>query len=451
MRLCLSTIVVFKNRNNFVSSYQRKRLQSMKINRTILLTLSLTIMTSPCWAWVAGFGSEALVTRQDLADKQTLYLAGYGLLGNREANGIHDDVFARSLYLSDDKNAVLIISLDAVGFSQTLGKRVRGALSEALLIPEANILLTATHTHSSIDLLGLWGSLEKEQADAITERVVTSGRSAVSSARPANLMLGLSHQGKGYNRRLKSNEIIPQVLSLNITETNGKPIALLFSFGSHPVVLDKNNLEITSDWVNFSRSQIEKELGTKAMFINGSLGDVLPSLDGKPSDVRTFEFAREYGNSIAQAVIQANSESRALNSHLAYCSEALPLKVDNFKVIALTKAVNNGTIDWTSLTDTSLSTTTSVLIIDKLVLMSVPGEPVTQLSQQLMAKVPNHDRAIFSLTHDSLGYLIPEEDVGREGGYEEVFNLNKRFGTDLSKSMDRLLKQCLGQSLITTN
>ncbi|KEQ18332.1 neutral/alkaline non-lysosomal ceramidase N-terminal domain-containing protein [Endozoicomonas numazuensis] len=425
---------------------------NMKINRTILFILSLTLTASSCWAWIAGFSSETLVTHQDLADKQTLYLAGYGILGNREATGIHDDVSARSLYLSDSNNSVLIISLDAVGFSQKLGKRLRKALSEELEIPSKNILLTATHTHSSIDLQGLWGSLEEEQASVITKRIVKSGKSAVANARSAKLMLGLSDQGKGYNRRLKSNEIVSQVLSLNITEKNGNPIAMLFSFGSHPVALDDNNLEITSDWVGFSRDQIEKELGTRAIFINGSLGDVMPSLDGKPSNKRTFEFAKEYGESIARAVIQADKNARELNSHLAYCTEYIPLEVDNLKIITLTKTVRNGTIDWSSLTDTSLNTRTSVLILDRLVIMSVPGEPVTQMSQQLMAKAPLFDRALFSLTHDSLGYLIPEEDVGRKDGYEEMFNLNRSFGTHVSNSIDRLLNQCLGkQRTISTN
>ncbi|WP_079253782.1 neutral/alkaline non-lysosomal ceramidase N-terminal domain-containing protein [Endozoicomonas arenosclerae] len=421
----------------------------MKINRTTVLAFFLTVMTSPCWAWMAGFASEPLVTSEDLTDKRKVFLAGYGVLGNREASGIHDDVFARSLYLSDGKNTVLIVSLDAVGYSQTLANRLRTALASELQLPEENILLSATHTHSSIDLQGIWGSIDEKQADAITNRVVKSGKAAAANSKPARLMLGLSNQGKGYNRRLKSSDIIPQVLSLNITGTDGKPIALLFSFGSHPVALDKDNLAVTSDWVNFSRNQIEKELGTKALFINGSLGDVLPSLDGKPNDVRTFEFAEEYGDLIARTVIQANKESRVLNSHLAYCREPLPLEVDNLKVIALTKGLNNGTIDWTSLTDTTLTTTASVLVLDKLVIMSVPGEPVTQLSQTLMAKVPDYDRAIFSLTHDSLGYLIPEDDVGRKDGYEETFNLNPRFGTELSNAIDRLLKQCLGSQLQT--
>jgi hypothetical protein len=416
----------------------------MTNNKAITLTLLLTLIALPSWAWVAGAGSEKLVSEKDFNDKDSIYLAGYGLFSQRKASTIHDNVYARSLYLSDGNTKLLMTSLDVVGFSQKLTESLRTKLSTALDIPSENIILSATHTHSSIDLQGLWGNIEDDQRKQIEERVLSSARQAKLQAKPATLSMALSDQGKGYNRRLKSAHIIPQILSLKITGKQGSPIALLFSFGSHPVVLDSPNKQISSDWVSYTRLAIEREFKAPAMFINGSVGDVLPSRDGSPNDDRTFQYAEAYGFDIANAILNSLKHSpETLNSQLSYCTETIEVDVDNLTLIGLTKGLNNGIINWPSLSSTTVTTRTSLLILDKLILMTVPGEPVTQLSEQLMSKVSDRPVAVLSLTHDSLGYVIPEKDHGRENGYEESMALSNTYGTQISQSMDRLLKECL--------
>lgn len=407
------------------------------------LLLALTLLSQSALAWEAGFQRADLLTKKNLNDKHPVYLAGYGLFGNREAKGILDPVYIDSLYLKSGSTELIFIAMDVVGFSQSFGEKLRIRLSEELSMPLENILISATHTHSSIDLQGLWGGVSHQQREAILERAAQSAIDAYGKRQPVTVSLAVSKTGKGFNRRTRNSWIIPQITTLKVLDKNKSPLALLFSFGSHPVVLGQDNLSASADWVGESRRIIEKQQQAPALFINGVLGDVVPSLDGLPSKQRNIEFVHQYGTAIANSVLESLNKATPLNSSLKYCSERLTIKSDNFPLIFLTKILRQGTVNWFSPGSLSFSTQTSVIVMDSLVLMTTPGEPITLLGKELLSKVSGRPSAVLSLTHDSLGYLIPKEEYGREGAYEEKFAISRSLGQEVSSSIDKLLTECI--------
>ncbi len=406
----------------------------------VVIVLILKSGSALASSWIAGFGMKRLITEQDLLTADPVYLAGYGLFGNRAANNIHDDVSARSLYVSDGSREIMFISLDVVGFSQVFAKQLRQELTRSIDIKAANIILSATHTHSSIDVQGIWGSITEQQKHKLISRIVESARKALTHQTPVSMKLSRSNNGQGVNRRHGSDGIIQQITSIHIETPDHKPVALLFTFGSHPVVLDKNNLQVTSDWVGFAREKLEEKYKTNVIFINGVLGDVVPLPAHRE---RNFESARRYGESVANSVINTSAkEMITLTGKLSHCTEPLKIDVENVKLIGLTKGLGQGTIDWQTTVNAQVTTRTSVLTLGSLVLITVPGEPVTQLGRELMKKVRNRPVVVLGLTHDSLGYLIPENDFGLENATEEPFSLSSKFATQTSISIDRLLDQC---------
>ena len=413
----------------------------MNIKVTLVALVTLTLYSLSGYAWIAGFGKEPLVTEQDFHTEDSVFLAGYGLFGNRPATGIHDEVSARTLYLSDGSKKLLFVSLDAVGFSQAFAEQLRTALTESIDIRKDNILLSATHTHSSIDIQGIWGGTTEQQQEQLIRRVVQSARSALTSQQPVTLKLNQSMKGQGENRRHPSGGIIPQITSIEIETKDQKPVALLFTFGSHPVVLDQDNLLVSSDWVGYARDRLEQELNTKAIFINGVLGDVLPLGDTKK---RSFKNAKHYGEEVASQIISSKPEETSwLTGKLSHCTEKLTVEAENVRLVTLTKTLDKGTVLWPTTFSSRVTTRTSVVALGPLVLITVPGEPVTELGRELMKKVKNRPVAVLGLTHDSLGYLIPEPDFGLEGATEEPFSLSRKFAGQVSKSIDRLINQCL--------
>src|SRR5690349_25045920 len=73
---------------------------------------------------------------------------GAPLLGTiQRSNGVHDDLFARALVLSDGKQKVAIVCFDLIGMDFGLGDEIRSSIRERTGI--SSVFLNCSHTHSS--------------------------------------------------------------------------------------------------------------------------------------------------------------------------------------------------------------------------------------------------------------------------------------------------------------
>ncbi|KEQ11659.1 hypothetical protein GZ77_24395 [Endozoicomonas montiporae] len=405
----------------------------------LYLCLILLFACQSSFAWRAGFDSQPFpYTEHPESSDKMACMAGYGMFCWRQATGLHDRIGVQALFLTDEEDdSLFLISLDAIGFSQSLADKVRKRLSTATLLPQENIILTATHTHSSIDLQGLWGGLNKQQEKAIIEAIVETARNAWGNVQKVSVHASTSDKLTGYNRRTNNSNIITQVLSLQLRNEQDKPFVTLFTLGSHPVILDKGNKKFSSDWVHYARAELKQKLNVPAMFINGVLGDVLPA-HGNP---RTFAFAEKYGNDIAKLILNSLDNSKPLKSSLSYCTEVISDQADNYSLVMTTKALQHGTVDWGDPFSRSYKTRTSVIVLDDIVLLTTPGEPVTALGIQLMGLIRYNPVAVLGLTHDSLGYLIPEKNI-RTDGDEEKLMISHALSRKVARSLEHLARKC---------
>ena len=413
-----------------------------KTNSLIRLLLIILFCCENASAWRAGFDHQELpaTTHVKTSDK-SVCMAGYGTLCWRSATGTHDPVNVQALFLTDENHESLIfISLDAIGFSQKLAKAVRERVAAETLLAEENVILTATHTHSSIDLQGLWGGLNDQQYRMIVDAIVETARSSWTNTHKVTLHVATSNQLKGFNRRTNNNDIIHQILTVQLRHEWGVPFVTMFTLGSHPVILSKDNTKLSSDWVHYARSVLNDELKAPALFINGALGDVLPGNDNP----RNFDSAKAYGTDIARHILSSLDHSKELKSSLRHCSEVIEDKADNYTLILGTKAIRHGTVLWDGLFSKSYKTRTSVVIMDDLVLLTTPGEPVTAMGKSLTALAQDNPVAVLGLTHDSLGYLIPAQNIMKDG-YEEKVMISHTLSGKVMDSLQKLTTECLGK------
>jgi hypothetical protein len=61
--------------------------------------------------------------------------------------GIHDSLYASALFFSSEKNKVLIITTDLIGFRTEMADEIKKKISSEINIPADNIMLTAVHNH----------------------------------------------------------------------------------------------------------------------------------------------------------------------------------------------------------------------------------------------------------------------------------------------------------------
>jgi hypothetical protein len=119
-------------------------------------------------------------------------LSGFGDRDFRPdgAKGIHDDLYVRALYLSQEGAEVLIMGFDILFFSRDESDRFKGAIGGRLGLAPSNILLNTSHTHTG-PKVGNWyytpadplylNELEKRTVEAAVEakkHAAAAGRAA---------------------------------------------------------------------------------------------------------------------------------------------------------------------------------------------------------------------------------------------------------------------------------
>ncbi len=79
-------------------------------------------------------------------------MAGY--YNERAAEGVHDDLFARAVVLEKDGAKAALVVLDLISTTRTLVEETRRLVESATGIPAANVMISATHSHTGPVLRG---------------------------------------------------------------------------------------------------------------------------------------------------------------------------------------------------------------------------------------------------------------------------------------------------------
>src|SRR5690625_4471382 len=62
--------------------------------------------------------------------------------------GVHDNLWAKSLVINNSSNDLVLISLDLIGLQSETIDEIRTALEQDLDINKKSIIISCTHTHS---------------------------------------------------------------------------------------------------------------------------------------------------------------------------------------------------------------------------------------------------------------------------------------------------------------
>jgi hypothetical protein len=240
----------------------------------------------------------------------------FGYRPDIASRSVHDPLSVTALALSQGDTAVLLVSATVGAIQTALADKIRQLAAAETGI--AHVLLSATHTHSGPDTVGLpgWGGIDQSYCENIFIPVIlAAARQAAASRRPALLGVGTAESRVGINRRqhgahggieLGQNPwgcFDGTMTVLRFAESGGEPIACLVHYGAHCTAAGANT-EITRDWAGVMLDRLEAESGAPAMFVNGAFGDVGPRL----SNGRTtggLAHALELGGAAASDAVRA--------------------------------------------------------------------------------------------------------------------------------------------------
>lgn len=237
-----------------------------------------------------------------------LFMAGYGHEmtpgGYYTASAVHDPVWARALAISCGDQTLGLVSVDTVGLFRDFAKAIRRDATGF-----DHVVVASTHTHDSIDTMGLWGP--SLVIDGKHPRVMESYHDgvlvALDTALASQRVVAGVRIGSGLTRDLIPMAgtvqtdlrdpfvIDDRVVAAQFVDASAETIATVINWSPHPETMAGTVGEISSDYPHYLRLAIERDgasvggehkaaLGGTAVFFSGAVGGMMTTLGARPLD-----------------------------------------------------------------------------------------------------------------------------------------------------------------------
>jgi len=419
----------------------------MKQIACIMTVLLLFPAAMPLCAETATQGTDwkAGIARAEITPQEPMWLAGYASRNHASEGTLHP-LWVKALALEDaDGNRCLLVTSDILGYPGDMSDRIRDRLEQEHGLQRAQIILSASHTHSAPvignSLRCIYPYSDEEAAKVMAyaswleNRVVKLAGEALGSLQPAALFSGTGIARIAVNRRNNTEgKLLPTstlagpqdhaVPTLKVTDTDGDIIAVVFGYACHATVLD--GYVWCGDYPGFAQIAVEESHpGATAMFFAGC------GADQNPMPRRSVSLAKQHGQTLAAAVEQVLSETmRTLDAKLTTAYKEIDL--------ALAEPPDANTLKERIANTGGYERDCTQLLLDRLdrgeSLPSVYSYPIQfwKLGSQTLVTlggevtVPyaigikerlGQDTFVMGYANDVMAY-IPSETILAEGGYE---------------------------------
>ena len=357
-----------------------------------------------------------------------------------------EPISVRAMVLTEPHGAtVALVTLDAVGAGNVVQAELTRAVAAATGIAPADVLFGQTHTHAGPDLQGLWGGVPRGWlVEQLYPAAVAAVRQALAGAVPARLDVrsGLLDEFNSY-RRPKTTPTADTDRRSTLVQARavdgGDVVASLLQYNAHPTTINEAVRIPHPDYVLGLTDWLESHGGGTALYFNGPIADASPSGSRpgcSPGPDGAYGTVRCRGEGIAAATL-AFPASDPLPPTLEVRHAPVVLPVTNPLILG---AAALGTfrrysdlapIDTTTLpplgaatvtilrelTPGTLAVTTTVSRITiggsarGIELVTIPGEATGTFGTWVRGLASRHSHVLLlGLTHDSLGYIVPERE-----------------------------------------
>ncbi len=395
-------------------------------------------------------------------------MAGYYYM--RGAEGIHDDLYAKTLVFEKEGTSVAVVSCDLIEITAALAAEIRQLAESSTGIPGDHIMISATHSHTGpvipspsnmYTMDGRMGDLLKSYMEDLPGLVVECIRRAIEEAGPARLSFGRGKEETiSFNRRFfmtdgtvgwnpgklnpgiikPAGPIDPEVGVLYAESVEGKPISTFVNFALHLDIT--GGLDISAD-MPYTVSKIlgaVKGEDMVTLFGQGCCGNINHINVKNDTPQKGHGEAERIGTVLAGEVIKTytwleplevegiNARKEIVELPLANFSEdelahareitrkfgqrdAAPFldMVNAFKIVEVHEREGK-----------PIEAEVQVFTFgEEFALVSLPGEVFVELGLYIKQRSPYPNTMVLELTNGSVDY-IPDRKAFVEGNYEPV-------------------------------
>lgn len=189
---------------------------------------------------------------------------------------------------------VAIAAVDLCMAPQALVAHWRASIAAAVGTQPDHVLINLSHTHSSAALSStqpefayMQDLLDANEA-RLGQQLASAAEAAIADLRPARIGAGSGTSDLGVQRRevgedgyvflgeVPDGPTDPHVGVIRVDDLSGDPIAILTSYGCHPVSVGPRATVASADFPGPARELVERTLGGSCLFLQGGGGDIMP-------------------------------------------------------------------------------------------------------------------------------------------------------------------------------
>jgi hypothetical protein len=396
-------------------------------------------------------------------DAYDIRLHGYGARGAKIAEGVHDPLYAKILYLNLGQTRAAIITMDIL--------QIDGLLLDAIVeradIPEItgeSVIICASHTHSAPAALqkrnqnmisGLkW--YQESYYEHCVDSLANGLREARSKLQPAIYAMQKTNVGplvrnrrvpsynydtRAFTAPIESDVIVDdEMIVLQFATLEQDIIATLVNLGVHGTVLGSDNMLVSADWAGYMQESVEADQGGICMYSNGAEGNIAPDCG---AGALGFNEAEVFGLAISSQVTGlARKMDFSTPENLG--TYARQVDLPDFQIVDENPFLQAG-LDFEFVEKFVHETypaqiQQTLLRLDDIAMLSIPGEMFTELGIDFKKRATAKGIGtplILGLANDSIGYMLPTGEYAMEG-YETGMCL---YGPELGMN---LVNEALG-------
>jgi hypothetical protein len=263
------------------------------------------------------------VSTRDVTPPLGVYARWWGAAMNDLATGVHRPLIASALVfgsLENDAEELVLVAIDYCVFDSDDERALRATIRERAGIPEANLLLATSHTHSSANANTRLSHLPGgDRAQAFLDDMADAVGDAIQQARnemaPAWVTWGMGKCTLAKNRDYWDADEQMFVTGYNpdgaaddallvgrISGDDGDLRGVIFNYGCHPTTLAFDNTLFSTDYIGAAREAIFSIYGVPSFFLQGALGEVGPRLGFVGDPAVADQNGRQLGYAVASTL-----------------------------------------------------------------------------------------------------------------------------------------------------
>lgn len=244
----------------------------------------------------SGSGLQIGYAKEKIMPDTSVPLGGYGNTDFRMSENFLDFLYGTCIAATEGDTTVMFYTVDLLLPPDAWVKELRNRLSIQYDVPEENITVSFTHTHSGPDIYSSQDSMKAYRVKWV-EAMVKAGGDALADRAPAVLygtktktdklnfirhyaLKDGSYGGDGFGDWGKGivdhqEEIDEEMLLVKAEREGDKPDVLIMNWAAHPCTTGgSESTNLSADFIAAVRDDIENDTGMMFAYFTGAAGNV---------------------------------------------------------------------------------------------------------------------------------------------------------------------------------